>query len=224
MIMKKLNIFIDETGDFGINTNSSKLYGISFVFHNQDDDISMEIKNLNERLSQIGYDDMIHMADLVMKRGDYQKYDIVIRKKIFKAIYHFSRKIPVKYHTLIVDKRYVNSEKTLKQRLYSEIEKMINSNKKFFEKYDDVVMYYDNGQELLGDILDSIFIKFEKFHHIDDFDHKKQRLFQVADMLTFIDKYNYKYQNKITFTKGEKYFFESVEMRKIISELKKKRL
>jgi len=43
-------------------------------------------------------------------------------------------------------------------------------------------------------------------------------------MLTYIDKYDYKYKNKLPFTKGEKYFFAEEEIRKIIRELNKKRL
>lgn len=63
-----------------------------------------ELKVLNNRLEFIGYTNMIHMADLIMKRGDYSKFTIEKRKNIFKAIYHFSRKIKVRYKTIIIDK------------------------------------------------------------------------------------------------------------------------
>ena len=56
-----------------------------------------------------------------------------------------------------------------------------------------------------------------------DFDHKEKRLFQVSDMLTFIDKYDYKYKHKMKFTKGEKVFFTDNDMRRILKELSKKR-
>lgn len=42
-------------------------------------------------------------------------------------------------------------------------------------------------------------------------------------MLTYIDKYDYKYKNKINFTNGEKYFFKEIDIRKIMKELKKKK-
>ena len=32
LLMKILNIYVDETGEFGFNDKSSKLYGISFYF------------------------------------------------------------------------------------------------------------------------------------------------------------------------------------------------
>lgn len=221
--MKRLNIFVDETGEFGFENGASELYGVSFTFHEQDDDISNELIKLNDRLNRIGYTNMIHMADLIMKRGDYMNFNIPMRKSIFNSIYQFSRRIPVKYKTIIIDKKYTDNSRILKQKISLEINKMIKENKHYFNKFDKIVMYYDNGQEVLGTILDSIFLQFDGFEHRIDFDHKEKRLFQVSDMLTYIDKYDYKYKNKMTFTKGEKYFFSINEIRKVLKELNKKR-
>ena len=80
-----------------------------------------------------------------------------MRKSIFKAIYHFSRKIKVKYNTIIIDKRYIDNGRILKQQLSYEINRMIKDHEQYFNKFDKIVMYYDNGQEVLGTILDSIF-------------------------------------------------------------------
>ena len=111
--MKRLNIFVDETGEFGFGKGASELYGVSFTFHEHDDDIMPELNKLNDR--------------------------------------------------------------------------------------------------------------FDGFEHRVDFDHKEKRLFQVSDMLTFIDKYDYKYKNKLPYTKGEKYFFDFYEIRRTLKEINKKR-
>lgn len=222
--MKRLNIFVDETGEFGFGKNASRLYGVSLTFHEQSDDISVNLDKLNERLSRIGYTDMIHMADLIMKRGDYRSFDIKVRKSIFNAIYQFSRRIKVKYRTIIVDKKYTDSNKVLREKLTYKINSMIIENESYFSKFDRIIMYYDNGQEILGNILDLLFGKFDGYEHIVDFNHKEKRLFQVSDMLTYIDKYDYKYNHKISFAKGEKYFFDEEEIRRILKELNKKRL
>lgn len=222
--MKRLNIFVDETGEFGFGKGSSRLYGVSFTFHEQKDDIMTELNNLNERLERIGYTDMIHMADLIMRRGDYSKFTILKRKSIFNSIYQFSRKIPIKYKTIIIDKNYVDTGRTLRQQLSIEINSFVKEYENYYNKFDRIVMYYDNGQEVLGTILDAIFSRFDGFEHRVDFDHKEKRLFQVSDMLTYIDKYDYKYKNKMAFSKGEKYFFTTDEIRKILKEVNKKRL
>lgn len=222
-IMKRLNIFVDETGEFGFGNGASELYGVSFTFHEQNNDIMLELNKLNDRLYNIGYTDMLHIADLIMKRGDYSKFPIAKRKSIFNSIYQFSRRIPVKYKTIIIDKKYTNNSRVLKQKLSLEINNMVKEHERYFNKFDMIIMYYDNGQEVLGTILDAIFSRYKGFEHRVEFDHKEKRLFQVSDMLTYIDKYNYKYKNKMSFTKSEQYFFNLDEIRKILKELNKKR-
>ena len=222
--MKRLNIFIDETGDFGITKKSSELYGISFTFHEQKDNIKNEIKTLNNKLNSIGYTNMIHMADLVYGKNDYRNFDIAKRKSIFNSIYQFSRKIPIKYKTIIIDKKYVNNKSQIKSKIKYDINKMITDNKDYFNKFDKIILYYDNGQEDLGKILDNCFNIFNSYIHKIEFDHKEKRLFQVSDMLTYIDKYDYKYKNKMRFNKSELYFFKYDEIKRIIRDYSNKRL
>ena len=221
--MKRLNIFVDETGEFGFGNGASELYGVSFTFHEQDNDIMPELNKLNDRLNRIGYTNMIHMANLIMWREDYKSFSIAMRKSIFNAIYQFSRRVPVKYKTIIIDKKYTDNGRILRQKLSLEINNMIKEKENYLRKFDKIVMYYDNGQEVLGTILDSIFFRFDNFEHRVEFDHKEKRLFQVSDMLTYIDKYDYKYKNKMNFTKSEKFFFDFEEIRRILKEINKKR-
>ena len=136
--MKRLNIFVDETGEFGFSNKSSKLYGVSFTFHEQDDSIIEQLNKLNENLKQIGYSNMIHMADLIMKRGDYSHFSIDKRKKIFNSIYQFSRRIPVKYCSLFVDKKFVNNKSQLRVNLSQKINNMIRKNEEYFNKYESL--------------------------------------------------------------------------------------
>ena len=221
--MKRLNVFVDETGEFGFGKNASELYGVSFTFHEQNEDIMEELNKLNNRLNKIGYTKMIHMASLVAKSGEYKNFDIKVRKSIFNAIYQFSRKINVKYCTIIVNKKYNDSKDNLRKELQYKINEMIKNKENYFKKFNQIVLYYDNGQETLAIILDSIFSSLDGYEHRINFNHEEKRLFQVSDMLTFVDKYDYKYKNKISITKNEKYFFSNEEIRKILKELNKKR-
>ena len=82
-IKRRLNIFIDESGDFGFVDGSSELYGVSFTIHESDDSISNDLEYLNNRLQKAEYDGMIQLADLVAKRGDYSHFNLEQRKDIF---------------------------------------------------------------------------------------------------------------------------------------------
>lgn len=220
--MKRLNIFIDETGTFEDNT--SLLFGVSFVLHEQRNSISNDIEILNNRLKKIDYYGMIHMSNLISKREEYKDYSLEKRRKIFYSLYQFSRKIDVKYKTIIVDKKYTDSKKILKNVLIRTINDFINNNIDFFNKFDSIIIYYDDGQDNLSIILDIVFSQLKGYKKENIFNKASKKLFQVADMLTYIDKYDYKYKNKMKFSKSEKFFFTDEEMRKILKELNKKRL
>ena len=46
--MKELSIFIDESGDFGEVKEKPSYYLVTLVFHNQSNDISEQVKKLEE--------------------------------------------------------------------------------------------------------------------------------------------------------------------------------
>ena len=223
MNTKILNIYVDETGDFSFYSTSSILYGVSFVFHDIEDNIQLQVDVLKDRLKRIGYNEMIHTAQLIKKSDKSHNLDIDYRKDIFKSLYEFARRVPVKYKSIFVDKRYTSNESNLKIKLNKEISNLIDNNLKYFSKFDVINIYYDNGQPELTRILKSAFASFE-YTIFSNFDKTEEKLFQVADMLTFIDKYYYKHDNKIKNSKSEEYFFSVMNIRKTIKELNNKKL
>jgi len=221
--MKKLNIFIDESGDFGINDNASDLYVVSFVFLSSLNNIEPFLNAFKERLNKLKFTKMIHTADLIRHKGDYKDLSIDLKKSIFNSLFVFTKRSPIKLKSIVVNKKYTDSYKLLKKQLTAELNDLVSSNHKFFQQFDKIVIYYDNGQSQLAAILEDVFKDFN-ISFISDFDKTKEKLFQVADMLTFIDKYYYKYKHKLYISKNEKIFFENMEMRKLLKELKNKRI
>ena len=224
IIIKRLNIFIDESGDFGFKEGSSDLYAVSFTIHESDNSISNELKYLNDRLAKANYDGMIHLADLVARRGDYENFSLAQRREIFWAIFYFTKRVDVKIHTIIVDKRFKNNRIQLNKELATLINDFFNSISDYMNEFEQVVIYYDNGQDSLGAIIDTLLITKSNIEHISEFDHKKERLFQVSDMLTFVDKIIYKHNHKIALTKAEKYFFEVKDILDIKRRFRRKRI
>lgn len=222
--IKRLNIFIDESGDFGFVDGSSDLYAVSFTIHESNDSIVNELEYLNNKLKKAKYDGMIHLADLVAKRGEYINFSLEQRKTIFWSIFYFSKRVKVKIHTVIVDKRFKNNRTQLNRELALKINNFFESINEYMSEFEKVVVYYDNGQEALGAILDTLLMTKNNVEHRIEFDHKDKRLFQVSDMLTFIDKIVYKHKNNIQLTKAEKYFFSVKDILDIVRQLKDKRV
>ncbi len=223
-IKRRLNIFIDESGDFGFVNGSSELYGVSFTIHESNDSITNDLEYLNNRLKKANYDGMIHLADLVAKRGDYSHFNLKQRKDIFWSIFYFSKRVKVKIHTIIVDKRFKNNKSQLNRELALEINNFFEMIKDYMNEFEKVVIYYDNGQEALGAIIDTLLITRSNVEHRIEFNHKEKRLFQVSDMLTFVDKIVYKHNHNMTLTKAEKYFFSVKDILGIIRQLRNKRI
>ena len=95
------------------------------------------------------------MADLIAKRGDYANFNLQQRKDIFWSIFYFSKRVKVKIHTIIVDKRFKNNKTQLNRELATELNNFFNDISDYMNEFDKVVVYYDNGQEALGAIIDT---------------------------------------------------------------------
>jgi hypothetical protein len=171
-IKRRLNIFIDESGDFGFLDGSSELYGVSFTIHESDNSISNDLEYLNNRLKKENFDGMIHLADLVARRGEYIHFNLEQRKNIFWSIFYFSKRVNVKVHTIIIDKRFKNNKAQLNRELAIEINNFFNSIDKYMKDFEKVVVYYDNGQDTLGAIIDTLLISKNNIEHRIEFDHK----------------------------------------------------
>ena len=221
--MSKLKIYIDESGDFGFTEKSSELYVVSFVFHDTSKSIKNKIDFLNEKLKSLNYNGMIHSADLIANRKEYAKMKLEDRKKIFLALFYFTYNSNISISSIIINKKYLNNKSQLSNNIEKQITKMLEINKKYFSKFDSIIIYYDNGQEKLENIFKKAFSKYN-YEIIEEFNHREERLFQVADMLTIIDKLNYKRKEKLKLNSNEKYFLSIEEYRKLIKEINNKRL
>ena len=70
--MKQLSIFIDESGDFGEYNGITEYYVISFVFHNQTEDISGMVERLDNSLKDVSDKKFaIHTMPLIRREEMY---------------------------------------------------------------------------------------------------------------------------------------------------------
>jgi len=185
-----------------------------------DDDISY----LNKRLVELEHKGMVHTALLVSRKNEYNKWPFEKRKNVFYTLYNFARKIRIRLKSIIIDKRYSNTRLQLKKKLKDEMEKFVQENCKYITSYKKVIIFYDDGQDSLGDIIRDVFLKFDNVEFVSEFNHEDNRIFQVADMLTVIDKLDYKIKNKVILNKNEKEFFDDRKVIYLVSDIKYKRL
>ncbi len=224
--MKELSVFIDESGDFGDTKNEHDYYLVTFVFHDQDMDITSEINRLDERIrrsqSMVEY---IHTGPIIRKEGIFDAYSLDERRQMIYWIFNFAMKCPVHYCTIAIKRKDAADKVQLSGKLAKAIDKMLNDHYDFFRSFDKVIAYYDNGQRELGSIMNAIFsvqlsdVEFRKA------DPREYRLSQVADFFCSIELLRIKRDEK-RLSKGEKqFFYKPNELKKtFIKGIEKKKL
>lgn len=222
--MKELSIFIDESGDFGDYSYHSPYYIITMVFHNQDIDIQNHILHLNTELSFLGLNNLcIHTGPIIRKEEIYKNMTIIERRQIFNKMMAFIRKLDIKYKSFFVEKKHIENSVEAVGNLSKQISQFLRNHYEDFLKFDEVKIYYDNGQVEVSKILSSVFnalLQNPVFRKVMPANYK---LFQVADFICTMTLIKLKIQNN-TFSKSEMNFFGNIRdlKRNYIKQLDKK--
>ena len=208
--MKELSIFIDESGDFGEYTIHSPYYIITMIFHDQSDDINPSISKLNQELFYLQLDGLcIHTGPIIRKEEIYRNMNIPERRRIFNKMVAFIRQINIRYKCFYIEKKHIDDVVEATGKLSKQISQFVRDNYEEFLSFDDVKLYYDNGQVEVSKILSSVFnalLPNPIFRKVMPTEYK---LFQVADLLCTMELVRLKMENNL-FSKSEMAFFGNI--------------
>ena len=224
--MRKLSIFVDESGDFGEYEKHAPYYIVAMIFHDQNTDITNNISILNNALKQIGYGDgqAVHTEPLIRRENPYQYFQPNERRAIFSKLYYFALGCDIKYKTFIFNKSEYENKFKLEARIARDISLFINDNLTYFQKYEKVILYYDNGQHELNRILNTVLAT-----QLTNFDMRKvvpsdYRLFQVADLICTLQLLEMKVEFGQLSKSEEKIFHSKKSLKKdFLKGIKKKK-
>ena len=207
---KILSVFIDESGDFGAYDVHTPYYIVAMVLHDQDVDIKEIIRQLDKRMTESGFDiHAIHTGPLIRREAVYSNEIMESRKKLFNILFHFSTQLDFKYICPMIKKSECPDVITMTGKLSKTIKNELIQHQEYWNGFDKVIVYYDNGQIELTKILSSVFnvlyadVEFRKVQPVD------YKLFQVADMVCTLELLRLKAENN-SFSKSETEFFNSV--------------
>jgi len=205
--MKTLSVFIDESGTFSEYAHNEPYYIVTLVFHDQANDILQQIEAFNSRLSEFSNpDNVIHTGQLIRREKFYENASIKERVRIFNLLFYFTRKIPVCYKGFFIAKKQTKDSIELIARIAKNLSDFLTENMERFSQYDQVVVYYDNGQIELTKIIVSVFTAI-----LGSIDYRKAeqsdyKLLQVADLFCTLQLLSYKTTSK-TLSHSEERFF-----------------
>ena len=207
---KVLSVFIDESGDFGPYEAHSPYYIVSMVLHDQAADITGHIARFNERLQNLGYPQhAVHTGPLIWREAVYANDLTEDRKRLFKALFHFTRRLDIRYACIKVNKWDCPDVISMTAQLSKKIAEALRQHEAYWNSFDRVIVYYDNGQIKLTKIITSVFntlythVEFRKGRPVD------YNLFQSADLICTMELLAEK-ADSASFTKSELEFFGSV--------------
>lgn len=226
MASKVLSVFVDESGDFGPYASHSPYYLVAMVFHDQRVDITENIAALDTHVSYLGYPrHAIHTEPLIRREGIYANDDLLLRKKLFGALFHFTRKLDVKFLCAQVQKDDPSTVVDLTNKISKELSRKLREKEEFFRQFDKIIVYYDNGQVELTKILVSIFNTLYtnvEFRRVRPADYK---LFQTADLICTTELLKLKCENAGLSTSELTFFGSARDLKKLfIKPLEEKRL
>ena len=211
--MKEFSVFIDESGVFGPYEYHSQFYIVTLVFHDQAIDISENIEHLNNKMNNSNLPNhIIHAGPLIRREYDYDRFSLLERKRIFNFLYNFVRTADISYHTLCIEKRQLTGDIDLVVKITKALSSFLNDNMEILMEYDRIIIYYDNGQRELTNILISVFhsilsnVEFKK----PEKSPADYKLFQAADMLCTLELLAEKAKRKIL-SNSELAFFSSAK-------------
>ena len=205
--MKELSVFIDESGDFGEITERPAYYLVTLLFHDQKNEIASNVKKLEDSTKNSGFDfEYIHTGPVIRREDVFSGLSIDERRKLLFKMLNFIVSSPIAYEMAVVNRKEAPDKISLSGKLGREISNVIGKHKAFFDGFDKIIVYYDNGQIELGAILNTVFsihfsnVEFRKA------EPQKYRLLQAADFICSMELLKIKTsENRLS--KSEKQFF-----------------
>ena len=207
---RHLTITIDESGDFGSYQRYSPYYLVGMLFHDISDDINESVDKFDNHVKNLGYQPhVLHTGPIIRREGPYINLTLDERRKLLYALIHFCRLVDVKYSVFYVEKRECKNIIELTAKISKQISSFVDKHNAFLQSFNDITVFYDNGQIELTRILTStlsILLPNVKFQLVIPSEHK---LFQLIDMFCSFELVALKFDNK-TASKTEHEVFYSV--------------
>ena len=223
---RQLSIFIDESGDFGAYQSHAPHYLVAMLFHDQRNDIEHATQLLDNQIKNLGFEPhALHTGPIIRREGNYIHQTIDERKRLLNALIHFCRHVNVQYTVLRVDKRECDDILRLIIKISKQIRAFVDKHNAFFQSYDDIIVYYDNGQAELTRILTStlsVLLPNVTFRRVKPSDYK---LFQLSDMFCSLELTALKFETKTASRSELEVFHSNRDFNKdYLKKIRKKRL
>lgn len=192
--MAELSIFIDESG---MQEGKTKFYLVTLVAHDQSKDISGIVADYERSLAEKGLPNIpFHASPLMRAHDAYSHMDVITRKRLMASFRVFVQNLPVSYRTFVYKSKEFGDAERLQALIKKDLVAFLVDNLSFFQSFDKVKIYYDEGQRAVKNALRGAFsfVLSKEALVFREPDYRSFRLVQVADYLCEIERAAVKYE------------------------------
>ena len=208
--IREISVFVDESGSFDPNRDSSRYYLVCMVFHDQSVSIANEIAELEHSLTALNLpaSHCVHAGPLIRREDEYATLSRETRRGIFRRMFLFMHKANISYQCFKIDKNFIGGKQGLHDPLLQQIAKFLLDHSADFNAFQKLKVYYDNGQRQLTALLKEAFAFFaSRTEFIPAVEPSRYRLFQVADIICTLELIRQRLVDTGRLTESENAFF-----------------
>lgn len=223
--MKELSRPVDESGSDSLR---DKHYLLALVLHEQSDPITYEIERYEQSLRDKGLPGIsLHSGLLLTGHGGYEGMPLADRKRLLSSFRILFRNLPVRHVCAALRLSEYGNIGHVEAAMRRSIANFLFDNLGYFQGFDDVKIYYDNGQRTIAHAL----------HKAMDFALAKNavvyraavpenyRLSQAADYICTMELVALRYRDGEPSATDEKFFGSWSQFKKgILREMRAKRV
>ena len=149
---RDLSIFVDESGDRG---GKARYYLLTLVIHDQSESIADKIARYEQSLLDSDLPNIpFHSEPLLNGHGPYEGIGLQARKKMLYSFNVLTQRLPISYRTFTYRRSEFDDLAKLTARMKRDISNLLFDHLEFFQRFDEVKVYYDNGQDIVKQALD----------------------------------------------------------------------
>ena len=213
MAQKVINIFVDESGNFGDAGDKARFCIVTFVLSEEGGESDRLIEEYKRGVYQSGADPdsmVFHAGPLIRQEEQFSAMSRNMRGRIFYQMLSLVRKLDLRYRSFCIDTAFVSSLSQIALRLKESVADFFGARRNLFDGVDGVNDYYDAGQKSVTRILEAVDEVCPcSIEHIFDLHQSDSIMLQVADFICMTKLIDLRIAEGIPFNRSELKFFGS---------------
>lgn len=148
---RELSLFCDESGS---EAGGPRYYILTLVLHDQAESLDEPMRLYSQSLQDKGLPDIpLHTSPLMNGNEEYKGMEMQQRKSLLMTFLTMFRHLPISYKAFVYTSDASRSPAELSAKMRRDLVNFIFDNLEFFQGYNEVKLYYDNGQSVVTNSL-----------------------------------------------------------------------